>query len=89
MKRQWNLILALIVVLIIAIFSVINVEPVTVNYLFGKAEWPLILVIIGSVVLGALLVGSLGMMKIYQLQKALKKAEMNKDKVPKNNVEKN
>ncbi|MBS4205031.1 LapA family protein [Lederbergia citrea] len=89
MKRQWNLILALIVVLIIAIFSVINVEPVTVNYLFGKAEWPLILVIIGSVVLGALLVGSLGMMKIYQLQKALKKVEMNKDKVPKNNVEKN
>ncbi|RST70303.1 DUF1049 domain-containing protein [Siminovitchia acidinfaciens] len=73
MKRQWNLISALIVVLIIAVFSVINVEPVTVNYLFGKAEWPLILVIIGSVLLGALLAGLIGMMKIYQLQRALKK----------------
>ncbi|MCM3654624.1 lipopolysaccharide assembly LapA domain-containing protein [Metabacillus litoralis] len=75
MKRQWNLLLALFVVLIIAVFSVINVDPVTVNYLFGKAEWPLILVIIGSVLLGALLVGLIGMMKIYQLQRALKKAE--------------
>ncbi|MGM0878487.1 MAG: LapA family protein [Bacillota bacterium] len=75
MKSQWNLLLALIVVLIIAIFSVINVELVTVNYLFGKAEWPLILVIIGSVVLGALFVGLIGMMKIYQLQRALKKSE--------------
>ena len=73
MKKQWNLLFALVVVLIIAIFSVINVEPVTVNYLFGKAEWPLILVIIGSVLLGAILVGLIGMMKIYQLQRALKK----------------
>ncbi|MGE7945983.1 lipopolysaccharide assembly protein LapA domain-containing protein [Lysinibacillus sp. NPDC093688] len=74
MKRQWNLILAIIVVLIIAVFSVINVDKVTVNYLLGKAEWPLILVIIGSVLLGALLVGLISMMKIYQLQRALKKA---------------
>ncbi len=77
MKKQWNLLFALVVVLIIAIFSVINVEPVTVNYLFGKAEWPLILVIIGSVLLGAILVGLIGMMKIYQLQRALKKAGHN------------
>ncbi|MBL5783302.1 DUF1049 domain-containing protein [Bacillus sporothermodurans] len=44
---------------------------------FGKADWPLILVIIGSVLLGALLAGLIGMMKIYQLQKALKRAENN------------
>ncbi|WP_341301352.1 lipopolysaccharide assembly protein LapA domain-containing protein [Lysinibacillus sp. FSL H8-0500] len=75
MKKEWNLILTLIVVLIIAAFSVINVDPVTVNYLLGEAEWPLILVIIGSVLLGALLGGLLSMLKIYQLQKALKKAQ--------------
>ncbi|MBS4207359.1 lipopolysaccharide assembly protein LapA domain-containing protein [Bacillus sp. FJAT-50079] len=73
MKGQWNLILALLIALIIAIFSVINVEPVTVNYLFGKAEWPLILVIIGSVLLGAILVGLISMMRIYQLHRTLKK----------------
>jgi uncharacterized integral membrane protein len=84
MKRQWNLLLALIVVLIIAIFSVINVETVTVNYLFGKAKWPLILVIISSVISGALLVGLMGMMKIYQLQRALKKLKCeNRDQIDK------
>ncbi|WP_242268947.1 lipopolysaccharide assembly protein LapA domain-containing protein [Bacillus cereus group sp. BfR-BA-01352] len=46
---------------------------VTVNFLFGKAEWPLILVIIGSVLLGALLAGLISMMNIYQLQRTLKK----------------
>jgi uncharacterized integral membrane protein len=78
MEKQWYLISVLIVVLIIAIFSVINVDLVTVNYLFGKAEWPLILVILGSVLLGALLVGLIGMMKVYQLQRELKK-EKNKN----------
>ncbi|WHY86571.1 lipopolysaccharide assembly protein LapA domain-containing protein [Neobacillus novalis] len=79
MKKQWNLIFVLLLVLIIAVFSVINVEPVTVNYLFGKADWPLILVIIGSVLLGALLAGLIGMMKIYQLQRTLKKAAVKTD----------
>ncbi|ETI70099.1 LapA family protein [Neobacillus vireti] len=79
MKKQWNLIVVLLLVLIIAVFSVINVEPVTVNYLFGKAEWPLILVIVGSVLLGALLAGLIGMMKIYQLQRTLKKAAVKTD----------
>ncbi|MGM0878999.1 MAG: LapA family protein [Bacillota bacterium] len=86
MKSQWNLLLALIVVLIIAIFSVINVEPVTVNYLFGKAEWPLILVIISSVVLGALLVGLMGMMKIYQLQRSLKKSKCENRQIDKKEI---
>ncbi|MFJ5716757.1 lipopolysaccharide assembly LapA domain-containing protein [Neobacillus sp. NPDC093127] len=79
MKKQWNLIVVLLLILIIAVFSVINVEPVTVNYLFGKAEWPLILVIIGSVLLGALLAGLIGMMKIYQLQRTLKKSAVKTD----------
>jgi uncharacterized integral membrane protein len=79
MKKQWNLIFVLLLVLIIAVFSVINVEPVTVNYLFGKAEWPLILVIIGSVLLGALLAGLIGMMKMYQLQRTLKKTAVKTD----------
>ncbi|MEK5230467.1 lipopolysaccharide assembly protein LapA domain-containing protein [Lysinibacillus sp. FSL K6-0232] len=81
MKKEWNLILTLVVVLIIAAFSVINVDRVTVNYLFGEAEWPLILVIIGSVLLGALLGGLISMLKVYQLQKALKKAQAEIDRL--------
>ncbi|WP_046173931.1 LapA family protein [Domibacillus indicus] len=54
MKTQTALILGLVFALIIAIFAVLNVDPVTVNYAFGSAQWPLILVILFSVLLGGL-----------------------------------
>lgn len=73
MKKQWGLILALIFALVIAIFSVANVDPVTVNYLFGEAKWPLVLVIIGSVLMGGLIVASIGIFKLIQLQMQVKK----------------
>ncbi|MBM7648993.1 putative integral membrane protein [Bacillus ectoiniformans] len=55
MKTQTTLLLSVLFAIVIAIFAVINVEPVTVNYLFGQSEWPLVLVIIFSVFMGALL----------------------------------
>jgi lipopolysaccharide assembly protein A len=75
MKIQWNLILGLIFALIVAIFAVINVDPVRVNYLFGEAEWPLILVIIGSVLMGGLIVGSVGLFRLFVVQRKLKAAQ--------------
>lgn len=47
MNKQWTIIFALIFTLIVAIFAVINVRSVEVDYLFGRSEWPLILVILG------------------------------------------
>lgn len=74
MKTQWTLILALIFALIVAVFAVINVDPVQVNYLFGEAQWPLILVILGSVLMGGLIVGSFGLVRMFVLQRRLKTA---------------
>jgi uncharacterized integral membrane protein len=76
MRGQWSLILGLIAAVIIATFAVINVEVIRVNYLFGTAEWPLILVILGSVLMGAVIVGAVGMVKIYQLQAEIKKLKL-------------
>jgi uncharacterized integral membrane protein len=73
MRGQWSLILGLIVAIFIAVFAVINVDPVRVNYLFGNAEWPLILVILGSVLMGAIVAGAVGMLRIYQLQAEIKR----------------
>ncbi|MBS8265035.1 DUF1049 domain-containing protein [Mesobacillus boroniphilus] len=76
MKFQWTLLLGLAFALIVAVFAVINVDPVTVNYLFGESEWPLILVILGSVLMGGIIVGSVGLFRLFVLQrevKALKK----------------
>ncbi|CAM3939369.1 LapA family protein [Lederbergia lenta] len=75
MKFQWTLILAIVFALIVAIFAVINVEPVTVNYLFGNAEWPLILLILGSVLMGGVITGSVGLFRIYSLQKQVKRLQ--------------
>ncbi len=75
MKRQWSIILAILFALIIAIFAVINVEPVQVDYLFGQAEWPLILIILSSVLMGGFLVALTGFIRIVTLQRKLKQLE--------------
>ncbi|OZM57827.1 hypothetical protein CIB95_05560 [Lottiidibacillus patelloidae] len=74
MKGQWSLLLAILFALIVAIFAVINVDPVTVDFLFAKKSIPLILVIIGSVFMGGLIVGSVGMYRMFRLQRQLKVA---------------
>ncbi|RSL29244.1 DUF1049 domain-containing protein [Salibacterium salarium] len=80
MKGQSALILGFIAALIIAVFAVINVDGVKVSYLFGTAEWPLILVIFGSVLMGAVIVGSFGMIKVYRLQQEIKQLKKQSSK---------
>lgn len=75
MKGQWGLLVGILFALIIALFSVFNVDPVTVNYLFGEARWPLILVILGSVLMGGLMVGSIGLVRVFRLQRTVKRLE--------------
>lgn len=72
MKFQWTLLLGLAFALIVAVFAVINVDSVTVNYLFGESQWPLILVILGSVLMGGIIVGSVGLFRMFVLQREVK-----------------
>ncbi|TVP85426.1 MAG: DUF1049 domain-containing protein [Alkalicoccus sp.] len=72
MKGQWTLIAVLFITLIIAGFAVVNVDPVEVNFLFTEAEWPLVLVIIVSVLTGCLIAGLVGMYRIFRLQQEIK-----------------
>ncbi len=75
MKFQWSLLLALIFAVIVAIFAVVNVDDVPVNYVFGTAQWPLILVILGSALLGALVSGSVAIFRSFVLQRRVKQLE--------------
>ncbi|MEH7382228.1 lipopolysaccharide assembly protein LapA domain-containing protein [Bacillus sp. JJ1533] len=75
MRFQWNLILGLIFALIIAIFAVVNVDSVQVNFVFGYTEIPLILIILGSALLGGLIVGMFGILRQYKQQRQIKKLE--------------
>ncbi|MFA1820521.1 lipopolysaccharide assembly LapA domain-containing protein [Virgibacillus oceani] len=69
MKGQTYVILSIVLVIIVAVFAVTNVEAVEVNYLFWSAESPLILVILFSVLMGGIITGTAGTVKVFQLQK--------------------
>jgi uncharacterized integral membrane protein len=75
MKIQWTLIFALAFALLTAIFAVINVEPVRVNFLFAETNTPLILVILTSTLLGGLIVGLFGIIRQYRQQRKIRGLE--------------
>ncbi|QPC47016.1 LapA family protein [Mangrovibacillus cuniculi] len=72
MKGQWTLIISLALALIVAIFAVVNVDAVSVNYLFGEAEIPLILVILGSVLVGGVIVAGVSVFRFFSLNRQVK-----------------
>lgn len=75
MRIQWSLLAGLIFALITAIFAVINVNPVQVNLLFGTFDVPLILLILGCTLLGAVIVGSYSIYLQFRSQKKIKQLE--------------
>jgi lipopolysaccharide assembly protein A len=75
MRTQWVLICALLFAIVTAVFAVINVEPVRVNFLFTEASIPLILVILGSTLLGGLIFGFIGMVRQFKLQRRIRQLE--------------
>ncbi|KGX93513.1 hypothetical protein N781_10795 [Pontibacillus halophilus JSM 076056 = DSM 19796] len=72
MKGQTNFILALVFALLVAVFAVINVDAVEVNYLFGIGQAPLILVILVSVLMGGVIAGAVGAVRFYRLQREIR-----------------
>jgi len=81
MKFQWTLILGIIFALIVAIFAVINVDPVTVNFGFAESDLPLILVILGSVLMGGLIIASVGFFRLFVTQRKVKHLEAENEKL--------
>ncbi|WP_085991807.1 LapA family protein [Oceanobacillus senegalensis] len=73
MKGQTYVILAIILVIIITVFAIMNVEPVEVNFFFWNGEIPLILVILFSVLMGGLITAAVGAIKMFQLQRENKR----------------
>ncbi|MBM7554650.1 LapA family protein [Thalassobacillus pellis] len=72
MKAQSYWILALLFALLIAIFAVINVDPVEVNYLFGTGEAPLIIIILASVLMGGIVTAAAGSVRVFRLKKEVR-----------------
>ncbi|MCZ2490825.1 LapA family protein [Dellaglioa carnosa] len=69
MKKQWRTIIALFIVIIIAIFSVLNVKEVSINFWFTQIRMPMILILLLSIFAGALLIGLLTTSATLKLKK--------------------
>ncbi|HZG86916.1 LapA family protein [Paenibacillus sp.] len=87
MKQQWSLILGFFFALVVAVFSVLNVESVPVDYAFGTASFPLIVVILASAFAGGLTVGLFGTIRILRqsrdIRQLRKELQTLKDAAPK------
>lgn len=86
MKSQVYIISALVFALIIAVFAVINVDPVEVNYLFLTTKSPLILVILGSALFGSLMTGGFSIYHLIKIHKKMRALEIENDQLRTNHV---
>lgn len=77
MKRQWMIIFALILIVLIAAFAMMNTAQVPVNFAFTVVSWPLIMVILVSLLIGALIAVLLSMSSLYKERKKVK--QMNQE----------
>lgn len=74
-KMQVRAIILLVFSLIIAVFAVMNTQPVNINFIFGNAEVQLILIILISLLLGAIFMFILASMKQIKLTRQIKQLE--------------
>ncbi|MDU5335925.1 lipopolysaccharide assembly LapA domain-containing protein [Enterococcus sp.] len=72
MKKQWKVFLGFILVLIIVIFALSNSQEIPVNFLINKIYLSLVLVIIGSALIGALIVLLTSGATMFQQRKEIK-----------------
>ena len=52
MKNQWRVVIGAVLVLVVVVFAVLNSQSVPVNFGFAKFSGPLILIILGSAIIG-------------------------------------
>ncbi|WP_207695053.1 hypothetical protein DOK67_0002622 [Enterococcus sp. DIV0212c] len=95
MKNQWRVVIGLVLVLIVVIFAVLNNQTVPVSFGFVEISGPLILIILGSAILGALiglLTSTTTMWKqkkqVKELEKSIEIYKNDADKLTQEEVEK-
>ena len=79
MKKQGRLILVIVLLLIVVIFSWLNVRNVTVSFGVTKVTMPLVILLVLAILIGAIIAASLSVStivsqkkKINELEKSLK-----------------
>lgn len=73
MKRQWSIVLLITLILLVVVFSVMNVDPVAINFGFTMIRVPLVVVIIVTLLIGVLIAVILSTTMILQNKSEQKK----------------
>lgn len=76
MKKQTSFIMVLILTLLVVVFAILNVSPVSINFGFAQVKLPMVVILILTLLLGALIVFLLSTTSSANLRrqnKALKK----------------
>lgn len=79
MKKQWRTIIALLLIIVIAIFSILNVKEVSINFWVTQIKMPMILILLFSILAGALLIGLLTTSATLKLKKENKELNQQLD----------
>ena len=88
MKNQWRVIVGILLVLVIVLFAVANNMTVPINFGFTSIKAPLILIIIGAALLGALIILLVSTSTMFQQKKELKRLRKELADFQQNNEEK-
>lgn len=77
------MIVALLIALVVVIFALLNTQKVELNFLFGKFSLPLVLILVVSLLLGALVAVLVSTVTIVSLRRELKKKNDNEEQIKK------
>ncbi len=72
MKNTTKLFFVLILSFIVVVFSVINAQSIQVNFLLAQISLPLVVIIIGAVIIGALIVLIVMLGSVWKKNKIIK-----------------
>jgi len=81
MMSMFYLVLALLFSLLIAVVAMVNVENITVNYLFGQAQLSIMVLILGSASLGALTMGFFGVFRSIRTHLKFREEHRNQEEL--------
>ncbi|HEM3176866.1 TPA: LapA family protein [Streptococcus suis] len=82
MKQRLSLIGLLLVIILTVVLSLANRQEVIVHYLFGQFRMPLILVIIGSLLIGIVIQYLIGLTKNLSLKSEIKNLKKELSELP-------
>lgn len=75
MKNQWRIVVTILLVIVVAVFAILNVESVPVSFGFTTVHWPLILILLVSILIGAILMILFSTINSVQHNRAYKELE--------------